>query len=63
MLMHLIKALQDESFPMHFTKAAGELQHTPEITACHNSSTAHEMETQPHIPMSRLFHAEMEIPS
>lgn len=52
MLMHLIKALQNKSFPIHFTKAKGELQHTPEIAACHDSSTAYKMETQPHIPMS-----------
>jgi len=48
---------------VHFTKAVGELQHTPEIAACHDSSTAHGLETQPHIPMSRLIHTEMEIPS
>lgn len=63
MLMHLIKALQNKSFPIHFTKAKGELQHTPEIAACHDSSTAHKMETQPHIPMSWAIHAGMEIPS
>lgn len=52
MLMHHIKVLQDESFPVRFTKAAGELQRSPEIAACPNSSTAHEMETQPHVSMS-----------
>lgn len=63
MLMHLIKALQDESFPVHFTKAAAELQHTPEIIACHDSSTAQEMETQPHDPTFQLIHVGMKIPS
>lgn len=63
MLMHLIKALKDESFPVRFTKAAGGLQHTPEIVACHDSSTAQEMETQPHDPVFQLIHAGMEIPS
>lgn len=39
MLIHLIKALQNKSFLVDFTKAVGELQHTPEIAASLDKST------------------------
>lgn len=61
--MQLRKTFKNKSYPVNFTKAIGELQHTTEIAACHNSSAVPEMAYQPHVPVSWVIHTGMQNPS